>query len=1069
MLAYRLSKIQNSRWLRILFKTPLFLKRSTLSFFLVLVLSASADEGIDFNRDIRPILSENCFKCHGPDENKRKGGSRKTGRLRLDTQEGSRMDLGGYAAIVPANPRESELVYLVTAEDEDDRMPPSEEGRRLNDTEITLLKQWIEEGGNYAKHWSYQKPVRSIVPEIEADAFTLHNPIDHFIAKRLVAESLTQSPEADRYAMARRVALDLTGLPPSWDEVEAFVSDTKPKAYERYVEKQLNKTAYGEHWARQWLDLARYADSAGYSDDPSRTIWGFRDYVIRSFNENKPFDQFTIEQIAGDLLPNPTIDQLVATAFHRNTQTNSEGGTSDEEFRNVAVVDRVNTTMAVWMGTTMACAQCHTHKYDPISQEEYFQMFAILNNTADEDRKDEKPYVSLYTEAQEKEQAELKASLVLLKHELKAELSDVAHQERRRQWEKDLKAGAGWQVLRPAPDDMTANSKAAFTIDANGAIVVGDNGAPRDHYTINSAMPSGVSTVTGFKLEVLPLENPGSSESMINQHWVLNELDVRLINPKDEVAAEIVEEEADTEETEEAEEEEKEKKKIPKLKLTNASATFEQKWYVAKDVIDGNTGDRFTGWAVKGNLDAVNEAVFELVKPVQVPEGAKLQFKFYHNFPNKKIKRFRLSVTTLEKPMPAVSKELIPTLEKKVGRRTPQEEKALFDFFARFVPGSKAELAAIDEVQANLDAIKPLTTVPILSEVSDNEWRKTHIQHRGNFLDKGAEVKPGLPTAFLPLPKGAKADRLGLAKWLVDSENPLTARVVVNRYWEALFGLGIVSTSEDFGSQGELPWDQELLDWLAVELVESGWDLKHMIRLLVSSATYRQSSRVSPELYSRDPDNRFLARGPRFRVTAEMVRDQALAVSGLLSRKMYGPPVKPPQPEMGLTAAFGGKTDWTTSEGEDKLRRGLYTTWRRTNPYPSMMAFDAPNREFCTVRRDRTNTPLQALVTLNDPVYIEASQSLARRIAKVDGGPEEKAAYGFRQCLVRNPSARELASLTKLFHVTKQRYSKDPDSALKMATDPIGELPDQADAAEFAAWTVVGNALLNLDEMFLKR
>ena len=402
-------------------------------------------------------------------------------------------------------------------------------------------------------------------------------------------------------------------------------------------------------------------------------------------------------------------------------------------------------------------------------------------------------------------------------------------------------------------------------------------------------------------------------------------------------------------------------------------------------------------------------------------------------------------------------------------QRSAEEHDELLEFFARYDPGSTIELGEIADIQAQLDQIEPLTTVPIFQEVDTDHRRTTHIQHRGNFLDTGKEVSPGTPAVFHPLPDGLKTDRLDLARWLVDPDNPLTARVVVNRYWEALFGLGIVATPEEFGSQGELPSNQKLLDWLAVELMESGWNTKHLLNLIVTSATYRQSSRVTPELLERDPDNRLLTRGPRVRISAETVRDQALHVSGLLSRKMYGPPVKPPQPELGLKAAFGSETDWETSEGEDKHRRGIYTFWRRSNPYPSMAAFDAPNREFCTIRRANTNTPLQALVTLNDPVYIEASQALGRRMAGMDGSVENKAAHGFRLCLIRPPSEKETTALTRLYHSTKSRYEEEPENALKMATDPLGDLPDEADPANYAAWTVVANALLNLDEMFLKR
>lgn len=1015
----------------------------------VLVVGVSATDTIDFNRDIRPILSEHCFLCHGPDESHRKGGLKKTGGLRLDTEEGARMDLGGHSAVVPGKVEESELIYLITTEDEDDRMPPRKEDDRLNSVQIALLKQWIKEGAPYDVHWAYKKPIRSDLPEIDSVKFTLKNPIDHFIAKRLEAEALTQSSEADRSVLARRVALDLTGLPPTLEEADDFRTDPSPDAFDRFVQQQLDKPAYGEHWARLWLDLGRYADSAGYADDPLRTIWGFRDYVIRSFNENKPFDQFTIEQIAGDLLESPSIDQLVATAFHRNTKTNSEGGTSDEEFRNEAVVDRVNTTMAVWMGTTIDCAQCHTHKYDPITQEEYFKLFAIFNSTADEDRTDEKPWIPLYSEKQKREKAELESALFSLRKSLNAKLNEKVHQRRRWIWENELRMGTGWHVLRPLPVNMNANSKAAMTIDEQGNIEIGENSAPQDTYIINSDSLTGSGSISGVKLEVLAQGAP----------WVLNELEVRRID---------VDGEDDSRQEAESEEPEESKTRIPRLKLTHPTATFEEEWYGAKDAIDGNTGNRFSGWAVDGNLAAANEAVFELEEPVAIPAGTQLQIKLHHNFPDKKIKRFRLFISQLPKPFPAVPMDLNPALKKPVEKRTAQEESALLDFFSHHDPESKSELTRIAELEKRLEAIEPLTTVPVMREVSENRLRKTHIQHRGNFLDKGKEVFPGTPAVFHPLPEDRKPDRLTLAHWLVDPDNPLTARVVANRYWEAIFGIGIVSTGEEFGSQGELPSHPELLDWLALELIESGWDLKHLLKLLVTSAAYRQSSKVSPEQYALDPDNRLLSRGPRFRISAEMVRDQALAVSGLLNSALLGPSVKPPQPKLGLKAAFGSETDWMTSEGPDKHRRGIYTFWRRSNPYPSMVAFDAPNREFCTLRRVSTNTPLQALVTLNDPVYIEASQALGRRMEGITGSIGQKVAYGFRLCLIREPSEKEIYALVQLFQEIRSRYLKEPDRAHRMATDPIGPLPVGAGAAEFAAWTIVGNALLNLDELFLK-
>lgn len=996
-------------------------------------LQGTAWGKVDFNRDIRPILSNKCFTCHGPDEESRKGGSSKTGRLRLDTSVGAQMDLGDYAALVPGKPDESELIYLIETDDEDDRMPPQKEGPRLNPEEISLLRQWIEEGGEYDVHWSYKEPERATVPKISKRGFQLNNAIDHFIADRLVSEELTQAPKADLHALARRAALDLTGLPPTPEELRTFLDDKSEDAYDQYVNRLLAKPAYGEHWARMWLDLARYADSAGYADDPLREIWGFRDYVIRSFNENKPFDQFTIEQIAGDLLERPTTDQLVATAFHRNTKTNSEGGTSDEEFRNEAVVDRVNTTMAVWMGTTIDCAQCHTHKYDPISQEEYFKLFAILNNTADEDRKDEKPLLPLFSHKQERERQSLEKKITQLEQRHKKHLAAPENRLHRTHWEQAVLASSGWEVLYPEHRDMFANSDATFAVDTAGVIEVGDNPAPRVNYTITAAPAEGMGPITGIKLEVPPHEAP----------WVLNELELRLVKPDSD--------------------------NKPKQKLHNASASYEQEWYVAKDLVDGISGDRFSGWAVGKQLDEEHATTFELETPLQLAPGEKLQFHFRQVFPLKTLKRFRLSVTDSPRPLPAIPQSLLSALKTPTSNRSLGEEGQLLNFFSRFDPQTVPTQTEIAKIRDELEAIEPLTTVPIFQEVSKNQRRNTHIQYRGSFLDLGPKVKPGTPAAFHSLPKDRAPDRLALAQWLIDPNNPLTARVVVNRYWEALFGIGIVTTSEEFGSQGETPTHPELLDWLAVELMESGWDIKHLLNLMVTSASYQQSSKVDAVLFERDPDNQLLARGPRVRISAEMVRDQALAVSGLLNSKMYGPSVRPPQPDMGLKSAFGGSTDWKTSEGRDKHRRGIYTTWRRSNPYPSMTAFDAPNREVCTVRRENTNTPLQALVTLNDPVYIEASQSLGRKMEAWNGTLEEKISYGFERCLIRKPSTKEVAALAKLFHSTKLQFQQDPDGAWQMATDPLGEIPVHTDPAEFAAWTVVGNTLLNLDELFLKR
>jgi hypothetical protein len=843
---------------------------STLRLRLLVVALACASSlhaaSIDYNRDIRKILSENCFKCHGPDEAERKGG-KKGARLRLDTPEGAQMDLGDRQAIVPGHPERSEVVKRITTTDQDELMPPPESGKKLTQADIAALQNWIKQGASYSKHWSYSKPLRAALPTVKNKAWP-KNDVDFFILAKLDQEKLKPSPEADRTALIRRVALDLTGLPPRPEEVHEFVSDKSKDAYELVVDRLLAKESFGEHWARWWLDQARYADSAGYADDPGRTIWAYRDYVIRSLNSNKPFDQFTIEQLAGDLLPNPTEEQTVATAFHRNTMTNNEGGTSDEEFRNVAVVDRVNTTMSVWMGTTMGCAQCHTHKYDPITQEEYFRVFAIFNNTEDADRTDESPYHTIWTKEQREERAKLEQEIAGLEKTVVTMTPELEKAER--EWEGSLKQKLEW-----------------ISIDAKERPVEFARVPDRILRILQSGKPFRREEVTKFYLTIAP----------------------------------------------------------------------------------------------------------ELKKDRQELVAAKKKY----------------------------------------------------------------------------DGIKPVTTVPVVRELVSDKRRKTNLQLRGNYLALGKEVNEGLPAAFGAIPAAEKFDRMTLAKWIVSPDNPLTARVLVNRFWESIFGIGLVRTSEDFGLQGELPTHPELLDYLATEFIREQWDMKHMLKLMVTSAAYRQSSRVTPDLLAKDPENRLLARGPRFRLSAETIRDQAMFVSGLLSPKMYGPPVKPPQPKLGLSAAFGSGTDWETSSGEDKYRRALYTTWRRSNPYPSMATFDAPNREVCTVRRDRSNTPLQALVTMNDPVYTEAAQALARRMISAGTSPDDRIRRGFELCVARQPTPRELAKVSELYEKTRLRYSYSPWDALNVATKPIGAAPKGTAVDDLAAWTVIGSVLLNLDETLMKR
>ncbi len=1116
---------------------------------------------IDFNRDIRSILSNHCLTCHGPDPAERKAD------LRLDTQAGSRADLGGYAAILPGDPDASELLKRVVTSDEDDRMPPPEIGPPLSEDQIASLRQWIAGGADYAVHWAYVPPIRAKVPPVARQEW-VRNPIDRFVLAHLEREGLEPSEEADRWALARRAAIDLTGLPPRSEEVEAFLEDRSDLAFERYVDGLLHADAFGERWARVWLDLARYADSAGYADDPPRTIWAYRDYVIRSLNENLPFDQFTVEQLAGDLLPNPTEEQLIATAFHRNTMTNSEGGTDDEQFRNEAIVDRVNTTMQVWMGTTIACAQCHNHKYDPITQKEYFEFFAFFNNTEDSDRRNEEPLLSLYSNDQKKQQARWKEEIASLQYQLRRPDDRVTVEQQH--WEARLAEVPEW--TETLPSEGTAEHR-RLEVGKDGVIRAKGAKSATDSYQV--LIPLENEPVTAIRLETLAQQD-GFAVTQVSARWrpavqesvtarfvrveipgkrkILSLAELEVMSGGINIAPQGKASQSSTASGGLASRgnDGNTNGNYSEANSTTHTATSDNPWWELDlgkatridelrlwnrtDGGDGISG-RLKGFQIK-LLAADRSKVWEK-RPSEVPNpnlslgpggerslnivNARADFqdrrrlarnvlqprldpKKYWSVGQAVDKAHEL-VLALDSPLPSKAGTLLLT----VGQES-ESEKQLIDAFAVSVTSSiqvgeflqtpenitdlvgvaaenrdaaqKAELAAyfrtvsptlkplrdqLADREKKLREFKPMTTVPVLRQLAANKRRKTNIQIRGNYLNKEEEVNEGTPEAFHALPEGVPRDRLALAQWLVSRDNPLTARVISNRHWEQLFGRGIVSTSEEFGSQGDLPTHPALLDWLAVELMDSGWDLKHLLKLMVTSSTYRQSSRVTDDDLERDPDNQWYARGPRFRISAEMIRDQALEIGGLLSRKKYGPPARPFQPKLGVSAAFGSGIDWEPSEGADRYRRGLYTNWRRSNPYPSMTTFDAPTREVCTVRRPRSNTPLQALVTLNDPVYIEAAQGLARRIMARAGTVESKVEWAFQSALVRPASASERDRLVGLFRSTKEFFDVNLEQANEMATVPYGKIDKGTDVSAAASWTVVGNVLLNLDEIFLKR
>lgn len=1154
--------------------------------FLLAVVGLRGAPVPDFNREIRPILSDKCFRCHGPDEENRKGGPKDgpTKGLRLDTADGARMALGGGAfAVVEGHPEKSELIGRVTTTEDDDIMPPRKTGKILSAPEVDLLRRWIAGGASYAPHWSYEKPRRAPLPAVKNAAWA-KGAVDRFILAQLEPAKLRPQPEADRLTLARRVALDLTGLPPSLAEVEAFAADRRPDAYERFVDAQLAKPAYGEHWARGWLDLARYADSKGYADDQPRSIWAYRDYVIDAFNRNLPFDQFTVEQLAGDLLPNPTQAQLFATGFHRNTMNNTEGGTDDEEFRSVAIVDRVNTTMAVWMGTSMACAQCHTHKYDPLTQKEYFQLYAILNQTEDADRNDEAPVLEFFTEEQKRQRAAWDQEMVDLN--AKFDGGRTVHAVAAEKWARQFPARVAWQT--PVPAALKSKAGAAIRSEPDGRVRV-EPGKKTDTTVVTLPVAAG-ETVTALRLESLPddalpgkgaggaggnfvvtrvrigiqpaeprrrlryvrVENPGKARMLsfaelevfsdgkniartgqatqsstaesavagraidgVTDGDILNgsvsqttvsddpwwELDLGATVPVEKILLWGRRGEDGTPtglrvtvfDAERRPLFERTTREFPRpsiafdlgdpreLKLVRASADYVQNGYDETLVISDaepkkgaarKKGGVTKGWAVAGAKQQAHVLALQPEKPFTLQAGEALVVTIEQQSAAAKatLNHFRVGYATDPRAIEQVRTPpaVLAGLQRAESERTETQQREVLDYYVRQIaPEFQSERKRLATLQVSLDEM-PLQSSLILRELPVEKQRKTHVQLRGNHLALGEEVTGGVPVAFPPLPAGAPANRLAFARWLVDANNPLTARVLANRLWEGIFGLGLVRTAEEFGSQGEPPSHPELLDWLAVELVASGWDVKHLLKLLVTSSAYRQSSKVTAAALAADPENRLLSRGPRFRLNAETVRDQALAVAGLLSAKQNGPSVRPYQPAFDLRAAFGSVLDWKTSPGEDKYRRGLYTEWRRSSPYPSMVTFDAPNREVCTLRRNRTNTPLQALVTLNDPVYIEAAQALGRLMGHGTEPVAAKIRAGFRRVVARPPTAAEVAPLVALYRDALANYTREPEQAAALIANPDNPPPATFAPAELAAWTSVANVLLNLDETLMK-
>jgi uncharacterized protein DUF1553/uncharacterized protein DUF1549/cytochrome c len=986
---------------------------------------------------VQAIFSARCVRCHGPE--KQKGG------LRLDTRTLALE--GGVDGVVidPGNSAESRLVRQILGEAKP-RMPYRE--APLDAGEIAAIRAWIDAGAPgpaevkaeapvpapIQKHWAYVRAVRPELPAVK-DAAWVKTPIDAFVRARLEQEGLAPSPEAAPETLLRRVTLDLTGLPPTPAEIDAFLADTAADAYEKVVDRLLASPHYGERWARLWLDLARYADTNGYEKDRRRAAWKWRDWVIAAFNADMPFRQFTVEQIAGDMLKDAGPDQRIASGFHRNTLLNQEGGIDVEEARWETLVDRVNTTATVWLGTTLACAQCHNHKFDPFTQKDYYRMLAFFDNAEYRvqgegpkvtDRWIVEPELELATPAQAARKKSLEEEIGRVQARLDAMTPALTSAQA--VWERERTAPPpAWITLQPTAARSTGG--ATLEVAEDGSVTVSGPNPDRDTYTLGARLPAR--PTTAFRIEALAEPPRGAPGRADYGAFLVTRLAVETA-PRAGAP-----------------------RSVP---LVRAEADGDSR---AAGLLDG---DAETGWG-GGDPDRSYAAVIRPDAPVGPGGRIVISIEHQGEQPRYNLRRFRLSVTSSPRPwgglrLPEKIQAIVATPRPE---RSEAQRKELSDYYRGISPALEPERRKLRALRKELAALA-IPTAMTLRERPAGERPSTPLRTRGAFTSPGERVYAAVPPALHPLPESAMPNRLGLALWLADDDNPLTPRVTVNRLWEQYFGHGLVETTEDFGAQGERPSHPELLDWLATEFLRLGTNLKPMHRLIVLSATYRQSSRVTPPLRDRDPYNRLLARGPRFRVEAEMVRDIALAASGLLSGKVGGPSVFPDQPE-GIWDNPYSDDRWQMSYGEDRYRRALYTFARRTAPYPGLTVFDAPSREYCTARRVRTNTPLQALTALNDPAFFQAARALAARtLAEAAAAPEARAAHAFRLCTARRPSAPELAPLLAFEDEQLARFRADPKAARAVAGDAA-----PAEIAELAAWTMVANVLLNLDETLTKQ
>ena len=1000
--------------------------------FLTIALTAEEPTRVQFNRQIRPLLSDRCFACHGPDQGNRKS------PLRLDREADAKADLGkGRHGIVPGDPAKSSVYQRITSANQGQRMPPAYAGHnRLPDDQIALIRRWIEEGAPYEAHYSFIPPQRPPVPAGHA--------IDHFIRTRLDREGLKPMAEADRRTLLRRVTLDLTGLPPTPAETSNFLADPHADAYEKAVDRLLASSRYAERMAIRWLEAARYADTNGYQSDGPRDMWRWRDWVIDAFQKNMPFDQFTIEQIAGDLLPNPTLSQKIATGFQRNHRTTAEGGIVDEEFRVEYVADRAETTATVFFGLTLGCARCHDHKFDPLAQKDFYAMFAFYNNVPDErgfvwNFGNEPPYIKAPLPAQ-------KAKLDDLDDRLRAQRAKVDALE-----PAIAKAQAAW-----IPPDHPWQVNEGLVLEGNSGFACVGTCQPFDGKSyLERKLPKETPDKPKFDNRdpftfaawIKPEDGKGAILSRAEDEWEGQQHGLYLVDGK--LRLHIV------------------------FRWSDLGARVEtvepiqlHSWQHVLVTYDGGMRAAGIHMYVDGVERPMKILFDNLVWPIEnkypwrIGAGASLRFRGEISRPliyNRALTPEEASTISLSESLAHLVS--LPSQAAKAKLRMAFLELALPADLKR----ERESLLALERERG-----KFLENVPTTMVMQESlKPRQAYVLKRGAYDQHGEAVSAAIPASLPGWQPEWPKNRLGLARWIVSRQNPLTARVIVNRYWQMLFGIGLVKTVEDFGSQGEWPLHMELLDWLAVEFMESGWDTKRLLKTMVTSATYRQSSHVSPALLARDPENRLLARGTRLRISPEMVRDQALAISGLLVDRVGGPSVKPYQPP-GLWQELVGGKGYTPDQGEGLYRRSLYTYWKRTIAPPGMMNFDSPSRELCVVREGRTNTPLQALNLMNDVLYLEAARKLAERMMDVGPSPEDRLKQAYRLTLGREPKTAEIAILSRTLAQFEQQYQLNPQAAEDFLKQGDSPRDPRWKAPELAAYTALASLVLNLDEAVTK-